>query len=115
MEEALDGAHHKRLLVVTPTWNLLPKSGELFYYKEQSCRTQGKAPKGMLEEWRQVLKGDECAIMCAWPKDAPSSCRFAIPTLPGRVYYFYSHSAGNCGEWLEALDAVLRKRTNQQS
>ena len=84
------------------------------YFKEQSFRSSGKEPKGTLEEWKQVLRGDECAIMCAWPKDAPSSCRFAIPTLPGRVYYFYSHSAGNCAEWLEAIDSVLRRNGHKE-
>jgi hypothetical protein len=81
------------------------------YFDDEAAHTQGRPPKGQLDPWAQVLRGDECGIMCDWPRDAPGSCRFAIPTTSGRIYFFYSHSAATCAEWLDAIERVLRKAT----
>lgn len=52
-----------------------------------------------------TVKGEATNFLCDWPKDAPCSCRIALP-VEGRTFFVYFETAVECDRWTSALQRL---------
>eukprot|EP00730_Choanoeca_flexa_P011740 TRINITY_DN27824_c0_g1_i1.p2 TRINITY_DN27824_c0_g1~~TRINITY_DN27824_c0_g1_i1.p2 ORF type:complete len:127 (+),score=27.14 TRINITY_DN27824_c0_g1_i1:154-534(+) len=91
---------------------ILRKDGFLYYYKpvRESSYTKSNA-KGIVRDFTDILSGDSCHLGDAWPKDAPTSCRFSIFSPDcDRTYNMYCDNAAEADRWIAALNRMADQR-----
>jgi len=87
--------------------------GRLLYFKPNksniySLHPGGKnPPQGQIDLSHDFIDGENTNFMCEWPRDAPSSCRLALP-VEDRTYYLYYDSAAEADRWIRVFTSFLK-------
>lgn len=94
---------------------VLRKDGRLMYYRISKVNeysrngSGGNPPRGVIDEYTDILHGDSSTVNANWPRDAPSSCRFSLPTAD-RIYHIYCESNSEAQRWICALRQALDRK-----
>jgi hypothetical protein len=94
---------------------VLRADGQLLYYKPNKANEYSRdesgpnPPRGIIFSYSDVYTGDSSNVPLEWPRDAPSSCRFSLPT-PDRTYHIYCDTNSDAEQWITALRWALHRR-----
>lgn len=88
-------------------------AGRLYYYTINNSKIYPRdAYKGVIEDFVDVCQGETTELLTSWPRDAPQSCRFSLPTNQ-RTYHIYCETASECQRWAEYLNDACRKKVSR--